>query len=445
MEQSRNPQAFDVTHRLVLSIAVPMTLGFLTTPLLGLTDTAVVGQLGSAAALAGLTIGAVLLDFIYSVFNFLRSSTTGLVAQAYGRGDRPQQFAIFCRAFLLAIACGVAMLLLSQPVLKAGLALMAAKGEAASVTSTYFSIRILAGPMALANFVILGTLLGRGAAKAGLALQILINVTNIVLALVLGLTLNYGVAGVGWAAVAGETAGMVMGLILVRRHFRDLDWPPRSELLDRERLASLFTLNRDLLIRTFVLLAAYMLMTRIGSSFGEVTLAANAVLMNFMMISAFYLDGLANAAEQLTGRAIGAQYRPAFDRAIRLTFFWSMALALFAGLFFLILGEPLIALLTTAPDVRDAAGLYRVHAALTGLAGVLAFLMDGVFVGATWSRDMRNQMLLSFAAYGAALLVLVPPLGNHGLWIALNIFLLARGLLLFRLLPAKRAQAFSAQ
>ncbi len=436
---------FTVTHRLVLSIAVPMTLAFVTTPLLGFTDTAVVGRMGSAAALAGLTIGAVLFDFIYSIFNFLRSSTTGLVAQAYGRGDLEGQRHVFWRALLLSLVCGAAMLLISPAVLKAGLFLMGATGEAAEVTSTYFSIRILAGPMALANFAILGFLLGRGQATAGLVIQIVINLINIVLAIWLGLWREMGVAGVAWGTVAGETIGMLAGLALSVKGLGGLRMPPLSVLLDAGRLKEMFALNRDLLIRTFVLLAAYMLMTRIGASFGPVTLAANAVLMNFVMISAFYLDGLANAAEQLTGRAIGAGYQPASDRAGKLTTLRAMSLAGGAALFFTGFGTPIIAFLTTVPEVQDAAREVMIYAALSGLTGALAFLMDGVFIGATWSRDMRNQMLLSFLAFLAALAVLVPVLGNHGLWIAFNLFLLARGLFLYRLLPGKAAQAFAAQ
>lgn len=445
MHDERPAGAFIVTHRLVLSIAVPMTLGFVTTPLLGLTDTAVVGRLGSAAALAGLTIGAVLFDFLYSIFNFLRSSTTGLVAQAYGRGDLEEQQAVFWRALLLSIGCGVAMLLLSPLVLKVGLQLMGAGDEAGSVTSTYFSIRILAGPMALANFAILGCLLGRGQATAGLMIQILINVINIILAIIFGLRFGWGVAGVAWATVAGETVGMLAGLGLVFRSFGSLRRPPLALLMERARLKEMFGLNRDLLIRTFVLLAAYILMTRVGAGFGSVTLAANAVLMNFVMISAFYLDGLANAAEQLTGRAIGARYRPAFDQAVKLTGLWSMVLAGAAALFFLALGSPIIAFLTTVEEVRRVAGDNLIYAAASGLTGALAFLMDGVFIGATWSRDMRNQMLLSFVIFLAALAAFVPLFGNAGLWIAFNLFLLARGVLLYRLVPRKVSQAFAAQ
>jgi MATE family multidrug resistance protein len=228
----------------------------------------------------------------------------------------------------------------------------------------------------------------------------------------------------------------------VLRGFAGVARPSRSELFSRAKLTELFALNRDILIRTFVLLAAFTLMTRIGGHFGAVTLAANAVLMNFVLISAFYLDGLANAAEQITGRAIGAGYRPAFDRGLKLTVLWSFGLAALATVFFLGLGPRIIAVLTTSDDVRAAAQSYLPFAAITGLTGALAYLMDGVFIGATWSRDMRNRMLMAFGCYLAALAVFVPLLGNTGLWLALNGFLLFRGFFLMLLVKPRADQTF---
>jgi MATE family multidrug resistance protein len=430
-----------VTHRLVLSIALPMTLAFMTTPLLGLTDTAVVGRLGQADSLAGLAIGAVLFDLIFSSFNFLRASTTGLTAQAYGRGDLTEQQAIFWRALISALACGAVLLLLSPLLLAAGLALMGPEGGVATATRSYFSIRMLAGPAALANYAILGFVLGRGKASIGLFLQTLINGINIILALVLGLWLGWGVAGVAWGTMIGETIGAISGLLIVLRGFAGAR-PARAEIFSRASLSQLFALNRDILIRTFVLLAAFTLMTRIGSSFGAVTLAANAVLMNFVLISAFYLDGLANAAEQITGRAIGAGDRAAFDRGLKLTILWSFAFAAIAAVVFLAFGPSIVGVLTTAPDVKAMALHYLPFAAISGLTGALAYLMDGVFIGATWSDEMRNRMLLSFVGYLLALAIFVPLLGNAGLWLSLNGFLLFRGLFLVTRVRPKADQTF---
>ncbi|MGR9343207.1 MATE family efflux transporter [Rhizobium leguminosarum] len=441
---NHNALAFDVTHRLVLAIAIPMTLGFMTTPLLGLTNTAVVGRMGNAEALAGLAIGAMLFDLILGSFNFLRASTTGLTAQAYGRRDQHEQQAVFARAMISALGCGLALLCLSPLLMAAGLRLMGAEGAIAEATGTYFSIRMLAAPAALANYAILGFVLGRGQGNIGLLLQAIINGINILLSIYLGLTLDWGVAGVAWGTMAGETVGALAGLAIVLRGFGKAARPAWSEVFSRHRLAELFALNRDILIRTFVLIGAFTIMTRIGTSFGAVTLAANAVVMNFFLLSGYYLDGLANAAEQIIGRAIGAHYRPAFDRGLKLTTLWSFGLAALGSAFFFLAGPWLISVLTTSPEVRQAAETYLPWAAVTGLTGALAFVMDGVFIGATWSVDMRNRMLISFAGYLLMLAVFVPLFGNHGLWLGMNAFLLFRGFLLAMLVKPRADQTFRA-
>ncbi|MCF1469006.1 MATE family efflux transporter [Agrobacterium vitis] len=438
-------RAFRVTHRGVLAIAIPMTIGYITTPLLGITDTAVIGRTGEAAALAGLAIGAVLFDLVFASLNFLRASTTALVAQAHGRQDARDQVAVFCRSMILSLAIGLLLLLLSPLLLKAGLALMGPQGRVAEVTSIYFSTRILAGPLTLANFTIMGFILGRGKGSLALGLQIALNGVNILLSIYLGLHLGWGVSGVAWGAVAGEATATLAGLAIILARTDKALFPSLAELLDRNKLAQLFALNRDILIRSFVLLAAFTILTRIGTGFGAVTLAANALLMNFFMIASFYLDGIANAAEQIVGRAVGARYRPAFDQAVKLTSLWSFGLALTSLLFFLGSGGAIIDMMTTAEDVRRVAREFLPWAAITSLTGALAFQMDGVFIGAAWSSDMRNMMLAAFAGYLIALALFVPLLGNHGLWLALNLFLAFRGLFLALRLKSRRDQTFSAR
>jgi len=434
---------FEVTHRLVLSIAIPMTLGFLTTPLIGLTDTAVAGRLGSADALAGMAVGAVIFDLLLGSFNFLRASTTGLVAQAFGRGDRREEQAVYWRSLVIALCSGLVLALLSPFLLAAGLFLMAPSPGVADVTATYFMIRILSAPLSLANYALLGFVLGRGQGMTGLFLQAVINGVNIVLSIVLGLGLGWGVAGIAWAAFTGETVGMLTGLLLVVSRFDRKERPSRAELFARERMRALFSLNRDIMIRTFVLVGAFAVMTRIGSSMGPLVLAANAVLMNIFLVAGYYLDGIANAAEQLVGRAFGANFRPAFDRAVRLTMIWSFGLGVVTTLLFLLFGANVIGFLTTTEAVRAEAVKYLPWAALTTITGALAFQMDGVFIGATWSSTMRNMMLAAFAGYLLALGLFVPFLGNHGLWLALNLFLAFRGIFLALRLPALAGRQFA--
>ena len=435
---------FTVTHRLVLSIAVPMTLGFLTTPLLGLTDTAIVGRLGQAEALAGLAIAAILFDLIYGSLGFFRTATTGLAAQAFGREDERELQAVFWRAGLSALALGILMLALAPVILWGAPELMTDDAGVQAVVREYFAIRVLSSPATFVNYAVLGFVFGRGQARFGLALQILLNGTNILLSIILGLWLGWGVAGVAWGTAAAEVAAAAIGLLLVVRRFSRASRPARADLFDRLKLKQLFQLNADILVRTLILSSAFALMTKVGSGFGAVALAANAVLMNIFMLSAFFLDGLAGAAEQLAGRAVGANYRPSFNRAVKLTAAWSFAIAAVLAAFFLLSGPAIIRLLTTSAEVREIALAYLPWAAMTGLTGALAFQMDGVFIGATWSREMRNMMLISFAGYCLALFVLVPAFGNHGLWAALNLFLMIRGVLLAAMVPRKTAQSFIA-
>ncbi|THV23846.1 MATE family efflux transporter [Peteryoungia ipomoeae] len=436
-------RAIEVSHCSVLAIAVPMTLGFVTTPLLGLTDTAVVGRSGAAADLAGLAIAAALFDLMFASLNFLRASTTALVAQAQGRGEAEELFGVFWRSIALALGFGLLILLLSPVIVGFGPELMGAEGGVETAAVTYIGIRILAAPVTLANFTLLGFVLGRGFGRVGLGLQLLLNGTNIVMSILLGITFGFGIAGVAWGTVIGETVAMLAGFAFLFRRYGDEAKPKLHLLSDGAKLRALLRLNRDILIRTFSLITAFTVMTRIGSGFGAVTLAANAVLMNFFMIASFYLDGMATAAEQISGETIGARQRSAFERAVKLTGLWSFGLAVFSVIFFLTLGPSIIAFITTAGDVRELAEIYLPYAALTALTGALAFQMDGVFIGSTWSTDMRNMMLVALAGYLATVAILVPAFGNHGLWIALNVFLALRGLLLLWRLKPKTDQTFT--
>lgn len=436
-------RAFVVTNRLVLSIAVPMTLAYLTTPLLGIVDTAVVGQLGDAALLGGLAIGALAFDFVFASFGFLRTGTTGLVAQAFGRGEEAAERAVFWRAFILALGIGLVMLLATPLVIAATDWFVAPAPAVSEAMGVYVAIRMLAAPVTFINYVLLGYVLGRGQGGTGLLLQLIVNTGNIAFSIILGLWLGWGIAGVAWGTVVGELIGALAGAAIVLPRFRRGRRLQLAEVLDIPAFRAMLALNRDIMIRTFVLVGAFALLTRQGAQLGTVTLAANAVLMNFFLLAGYFLDGIAAAAEQLAGRAIGARHAPAFHRTVRLTALWGFALSGVTTVLLLVLGESAISVITTSPDVRAEAARYLPWAALTAVSGVLAFQMDGIFIGATWSRDMRNMMLLSFALYLAALWSLGGWLGNHGLWAALHIFLIVRGLSLLAVMRVRARQAFA--
>jgi MATE family, multidrug efflux pump len=435
-------RAFAVTHRGVLVIAVPMTLAYLTTPLVGAVSLGVVGQLGDPALVGGVSIGALIFDVAFATFNFLRSGTTGLAAQAVGAGNREEIAAIFWRALLVALAIGVTLLVLQSPILRLALDLIGGSPEVQAATRSYWQIRVLAAPLALANYAILGWLIGLGRAGHGLLLQLILNGLNIAISLILVELLHFGVAGVGWASLVAESAAALIGLGVVVRLARGDPPPSLARILDRHAFRRMIAVNRDIMIRSFALLLAFAFFTAQSARAGDVVLAANEILLNLTIVAAYFLDGLAAAAEQFAGRAIGARQRAAFDRAMRLTIGWGFGVAAAASLFLWLAGPFIIDLMTTSASVRAAARDFLPLAALVPLIGTLAYQMDGIFIGATWSTDMRNMMLFSLVAYFAVWWALTGLLGITGLWLALLTFLGLRGLTLLWRSRARVGVAF---
>jgi MATE family multidrug resistance protein len=419
-----------VTHRRILRIAVPMMFAYLSTALVGVVATAAVGHLADPALSAGIAIAAILFDVLLTSLNFLRSATLGLTALSLGAGHAGEARAVFQRSLLLALLLGVIILALRRVEATLGLPLLGAEGRVLQAAQGYVLLRALSAPAALGNFAILGALLGRGRAAEGLALQILLNGLNIVVCLWAVLGLGWGVRGAGLAALVGEVAAFLAGLLVLRRLSGPLGLGLAAALRDAAGWRRMGVLNLDILIRTMALLFAFAFFTRQGAALGAVILAANAVHMQFFALSANCLDGFAAAAEQLAGTMIGARDRSGFLRAVRLSLGWSMASGAIITLVYLAFGHGFVALLTQAPLVRIAAAQSLVWAALVPLVAAAAFQLDGIFIGATWSRDMRNMMLLSLGVFLVAWGLLTPPLGNAGLWLAFLIFLGARGVTL---------------
>ena len=422
--------AFAVTHRSVLAIAVPMTLGYLSTPLLGIVDMAVIGRLGDAALLGGIALGGIIFDLVFTTFNFVRSGTTGLTAQAFGASNEEEIRATLLRAFVIAVFGGLVVIAFNAPIREAGLWFLGGSADVQTATQRYFDVRILSAPFLLMNYAILGWFIGLGRAGTGLALQLVLNGLNIILSVWFVVGLDWSVEGAAWATVLSEVAAALLGLALVFVSTRNGAWPGLAVIFDRRLLLRMMVLNRDIMIRSFALLYAYAFFAARSAEQGDIVLAANAILEKFIVVSGYFLDGLATAAEQLAGRAVGARNRTAFDRTLKLTALWSFALAAILALIFSLFGSSMIAFMTTAEEVRDVGETYLIWAVFAPLLGVLAFQMDGIFIGATWSETMRNMMLVSLAVFVAAYYALFPVLGNHGLWIAMELFLGIRGLTL---------------
>lgn len=434
---------FTVTNRSVLNIAGPMTAAYISVPLVGLVDTAVIGQLGVASLIGGIAIGAIILDILLTSFNFLRACCSlASTAQAFGAVDAKEQQAVLARALILALGLGLAVIAVKVPLITVGVWLMEAEKAVAEVVRTYLQVRVWAAPFILANFVLLGWLLGLGQARTVLLLSAIYGLANIVLSIWFVLRLDWGVAGVAGASVLAELIAFVAAIPFIIRQLPRNVRPSFRRIAERAGYLRLLAVNRDIMIRSFSLIFAFAFFARQGAQFGEVILAANAILMHFFMISGYLLDGFATAAEQLAGRAVGAKYRPAFDRTVRLTLVWGFAIAAILASVYGLFGTMLIDVITTAEDVRETAYRYLVWAALTPLAGVLAFQMDGIFIGATWSRDMRNMMLISLAIYLMVWALATPLWGNDGLWLSLLVFLGARGFTLQRRMAGNLRRTF---
>jgi MATE family multidrug resistance protein len=419
---------FAVTHGAVFHLAVPAALTYLSTPLVGAVGTAVVGQLGSAPLIGGVAVAAVIFDVLFATFNFLRGATTGLTAQALGAGDRLEQQSVLFRALAVALAAAAVMLVAQHGLASLGIWAMGVDGEVAEVALAYFSVRIWSAPFALMNYALLGWVVGRGAAMLGLLLQTVLNGLNIALAILFVLDWGWGVEGVALASVLAEAVAAALGLAVAAWTTSGATRPAWRAIFDLARLRRMMAINTDMMVRSFSLLFAYAFFLRESADFGAVILAGNTVLMHFFAVAGNFLDGFATAAEQLAGRAVGARYRAAFDRAVRLTTGWGLVTALAVSCVFALLGPAIIDLMTTAPEVREAARRYLAWAAITPLAGIVAFQMDGIFIGATWSRDMRNMMLLSVMIYLVAWAGFTPLFGTDGLWAALIVFLSVRSI-----------------
>ena len=431
-----------VTNKAVLKIAVPMAAGFLTTPLVGIADTAVVGQLGDPVLIGGVAVGSILLSLLLTSFNFLRSATSALTAQAYGQDDRAEEVGVLMRSCLIAIVTGTAVVLLSVPLLALGLWVMHPSDAVSEVTRTYFEARVWATPFTLLNFVFLSWLVGTGRPVICFLLQSFLNLLNIALTYYLVLQLDWGVAGAAWGTVIAEIAAVLVALpLLFKPVMAQLD-KLRQMTFDGAKLWYMTKLNTDIMIRSFCLQAAFAFFTRQSAQQSDTILAANEVLLHFFMIAGHFLDGFAIAVEQFVGRALGAKSRQTFRQAVWVTSLWNLGQATALSAIFFLIGMQFIAFMTVSEEVRAVAQIYLVWAALTPLVGVAAFQMDGVFIGATWSRDMRNSMVMSLVVLVASYFVLFPLFGNHGLWLSLWIFLSIRAVTLFALMRARERQYF---
>ncbi|WP_343562182.1 MATE family efflux transporter [Kiloniella sp. b19] len=429
-----------VPHKKVLSLGIPLIITTLTTPLLGLVDTAIMGHLPDAAYLGAVAIGTVVFNFLFWSFGSLRLSTVGFSAQALGAGDQMEQKASLLRPLISGLCIGVALVLLQWPLLTAGLWLMGGTEQVSGFARDYAEIRIWAAPLTLGNYALVGWFLGRGQTRTTLFLQVLINLVNIALSLLFVIELNMTIKGVAFATVLAEGTGFLAGLVMAFQGLRKIrlrtDW---AQVLERARLLALAKVNGDIFIRSACLVLSFGLFTKMGASFGEETLAANAVLIQLVYLASYALDAFAHVAEILTGQAKGARDRSLFDAAVRQSSLWAAGTSLVIALAFWFGGSAIISLFTSIPAVQINAETYLIWAAISPLVGVASYQLDGVFTGTTQTSALRNGMVQSAIVYAVSALVLSHFYGNHGLWLAFSGFFALRALTLLRYYPTLRS------
>lgn len=415
-------------HRRVLLLAIPMVLSNITVPLLGLVDAAVIGHLEHSWYLGGVALGSTMISVTFWLLGFLRMSTTGLTAQSYGAQDNRQLALVFLQGTLMALGFALVFLLLHSVIADLVFSLSSASEDVKYYGHQYFSIRAWSAPASLLNFVLLGWLLGTQNAKAPMWMVIITNVVNIVLDVLFVIGLGWKVEGAALASVIADYSGCAFGLWCVWRTWSHRQLPAIRSLLSgvANDIGRFVKLNRDIFLRSLCLQATFSFMTFQGAAFGDDVVAANAVLMGFLMIISYGMDGFAYAMEAMVGKAIGAKSRTALTESLLATFFWSLIICSGLTVVFMVWGSNLIGLITSIPDVQQQAMLFLPWLIAMPLVSMWCFLFDGIFIGATKGRDMRNSMFAATCSF-FAIFYITSGMGNHALWLAMLSFMGMRG------------------
>jgi MATE family multidrug resistance protein len=410
-------------------IAAPMILSNISVPLLGMVDTGVVGHLESPTYLGAVAIGGTIFTFLYFGVNFLRMGTTGIAAQSYGAKDWDGLRVSLGQALIVSFAIALAILLLQVPIGNIAIALLGGDPETQRHAATYFSVRVWSAPGTLANFALIGWFLGTQNARIPLLIFLTINITNIVLDLLFVVGLGMKVEGVALASVIAEYSGLAAGaafaVVTLRKHSGH--WP-LARLTNPSAYKAFFSVNGNLFIRSMALMFTFAWVTAQGARLGPTILAANAVLMNFQNLTSLVLDGIAHAAEAMVGKAVGRKDKDALQYTVRLTLKWSALFAVAFTIVYAFAGPLIVRILTGLPDVRATAIVYLPWLVVSPLISVWCFLYDGVYVGMTRAREMRNIMVFSTLVVFLPLWFFTQAFGNHGLWFALMAFMASRGI-----------------
>ena len=432
-----------ISYRYLLQKAWPIILANASVPLLGLVDTAVIGNIGSITDLGAIAFGALIFSFVYWSFGFLRMGTTGFAAQASGAGDEQEVRAVLGRALLIALCLGVVLILIQWPIGLAAFSLLDGSAPVEAVAQQYFDIRIWGAPATLATFALMGLLIGLGKSRTLLIVQLFLNGLNILLDVWFAGILGWGASGIALGTVIAEWTTVLLAGWLVyrtlneRKLLTEVFWP-KAKIMDLSALLKTASANLDIMLRTLILVFSFAFFINQSAKFGDTVLASNHILLQLIAFSAFFLDGYAFVVEALVGGAIGAKRRDVFDLAVRRSTVLALITAILLALVIALVGDIAVILMTDISSVRLAANQLLPFAALYVLFSFAAFQLDGIFIGASFTRQMRDAAALSIVVYFIAWWALSDQHGIQGLWGAMIIYVVARAVALLLFYPSLR-------
>ena len=426
-----------LTHRRVWALAGPIILSNISVPLVGAVDTAVVGHLPEPDSIGAVALGALIFTFLFWGFGFLRMGTTGFIARAYGANDEQALSDTLLRVLMLAIALGLFVIALGYPLIQFALYLLDSSENIESLATSYATIRIWSAPATLLIYVFTGVFIGLHNMRYVFVLQLVMNSVNVLLDLLFVLVFDMGVEGVALATLIAEYLAVLLGFWLLRnpmaKAYRQLNW---TRLLEHSAILALMKANGDIFIRTLCVVFSFGYFTAQSASMGDVILAANAILMHLQSLLAYALDGFAHAVEALVGSAYGGGKQTQFKRAVKLTTIWGLVCALLISLVFWLFGGFILQWFTSIDAVLITATKYYPWTIIAPIVAIWSSQLDGIFIGTGYTREMRNAMIVSMLMYFGLLAILVPMLGNHGLFLSLTLFMILRALTLCYYYPS---------
>lgn len=412
----------------IFRLALPNIISNITVPLLGMIDIAIAGHLGSAVYIGAIALGSNIFNMIYWNFGFIRMSSSGFAAQAYGARDLTETVHVFLRSLAVGVSIGLLIVMLQYPIGKFALQLIQSGAESKGFVESYFRIVVWSAPAVLSLYAFKGWFIGMQNAKIPMTISIFNNVMNIALSFLFVFGLDMKVEGIALGTMLSQYASLALAIFFwVKYYSRLRKYIRRETILDRAAMRSFFKVNGDVFIRTFLLTLVTTFFTFASSGMGEIVLAVNALLMQFFMLFSYFMDGFAYAGEALTGRYVGARNPMMLKWMLRRLFFWGFIVSAVSVALYTFFPNQILEILTNDPHVIAHTKTFTFWTILIPITGFAAFLWDGVFIGATASKEMRNTMILAAIVFFAAYVIFEPMWGNNGLWLSFILYLVVRG------------------